>query len=395
MAALAAAAPATAQPLPDEPFSWWNGRLLASGDASIAVSQSDPGWFNDTDYGENVLRLATGGIALSARLARQLEVLSEIRVENSVRPRVLSLFGRVRPWTDRPIDVQVGIIPPVFGTFARRRYGADNPLIGSPLAYQYLTTLRDDATPLTPDALLAVRGEGWYLAYPSGIGDRAPRQGLPLVSALEWDAGVQARVGSRPLEVAVSLTTGSLSHGAIRDGNGGRQLAARLAVTPTPLVTLGASVSTGAYLSNAVVAGTPADGQHFAQQAVGLDAELSRSHWLVRAEFIASRWELPRQAAPALPGRLGARALSTEGRYRLRPDAYLAARAEHLSFSTIRPAAGPGLPWDAPVTRVEAGGGFYLLRNAVLKLAYQHNWRARVPVRQAQGQLAAQLAYWF
>ena len=52
-----------------------------------------------------------------------------------------------------------------FGAFARRTYANDNPLIGYPLAYQYLTSLRPDAVPATADALafaepVVARGDG-------------------------------------------------------------------------------------------------------------------------------------------------------------------------------------------------------------------------------------------
>jgi len=35
----------------------------------------------------------------------------------------------------------------VIGAFARQAYGRDNLVIGTPLAYQYLTSLRPDALP--------------------------------------------------------------------------------------------------------------------------------------------------------------------------------------------------------------------------------------------------------
>ena len=54
----------------------------------------------------------------------------------------------------------------------------------------------------------------------------------------------------------------------------------------------------------------------------------------------------------------------------------------------------PPLPWDAPVTRVEAGVGYYLQRNLVVRATAQRNWRdgGRVHDRTF---LSAQLAYWF
>ena len=50
----------------------------------------------------------------------------------------------------RDFDIQVGRVPPTFGAFARRTYAIDNPLIGYPLAYQYLTSLRPTRCPRTP-----------------------------------------------------------------------------------------------------------------------------------------------------------------------------------------------------------------------------------------------------
>jgi hypothetical protein len=50
--------------------------------------------------------------------------------------------------------------------------------------------------------------------------------------------------------------------------------------------------------------------------------------------------------------------------------------------------------WEAPVTRIEAGIGYSLQHNLLLKVAYQHNDRdgGRVPTL---GITAAQLVYWF
>ena len=67
--------------------------------------------------------------------------------------------------------MQIGRIPPTFGAFTRRAYSRDNPLIGYPLAYQYLTSLRADAVPASADELLRMRGRGWLTEF--SIGNRA------------------------------------------------------------------------------------------------------------------------------------------------------------------------------------------------------------------------------
>lgn len=386
---------AGAQGLPDQPFAWFDNRVMVSGDVSTSVARFDDGWFNDIDYGANALRLATFGVGVEARLHERVSVLSETRMENWHTPRVLALFVRVRPWRDRRVDIQVGRIPPVFGTFGRRRYGTDNPLIGYPLAYQYLTTLRTDTAPATADALLAVRGGGWFVRYPQHVGSAQRAAGLPLSSAYVWDTGVQVRVGG-PVEIAVAITAGSLAAPRVRDDNGGKQFSARVSGRPRSWLTAGASVSTGAYVDDSLRAEVDDGDRQYAQRAAGIDLELSRGHWLVRGEVMGTRFASPTLRTNGRPRALVALASSLEARYKWHPRFYSATRVEHLGFSSILGSAegAQPTPWDAPVTRVEAGGGVYLAHNMVGKLMYQHNWRVATDT-ESQGRVAAQLSYWF
>ena len=82
-----------------------------------------------------------------------------------------------------------------------------------------------------------------------------------------------------------------------------------------------------------------------------------------------------------------------EGRYKLFPGMYLAGRVERLSFSSITGSTTTAT-WDAPVTRVEAGGGYSVTRNLLGKVTYQHNSRdSRFTPRQQL--VAAQVVLWF
>ena len=131
---------------------------------------------------------------------------------------------------------------------------------------------------------------------------------------------------------------------------------------------------------------------------MGADAEYSRDHYLLRLETIVSRWQIPVVPAPpslfALQTPLEALSTSAEGRYKLRPDLYVAARFDHLGFSDEMGAAGT-LPWDAPVTRIEIGAGYSIQRNLLLKGAFQHNDRDGGVLQQVAHMFAAQLVFWF
>jgi hypothetical protein len=364
-------------------------RLILGGDVSLGIAPPDPGFFNYTDYEYTALRLARVGLSGVFRVHQQLALVGEVRSENLEPPHVHALYVRVRPWADRPFDLQAGLIPPVFGSFPRRTYAADNFLIGYPLAYQYLTSVRSDALPATADDLVRMRGRGWEPSFP--IGSQEAAAGLPLVDALRWDTGVQARVGSDRLELLAAYTTGTLSSPRRRDDNGGRQLSARVASRPVTGLVLGASAARGAYLSRESTGGLAIDADTFLQRAFGLDVEYSRDYWLVRAEGVWNGWDVPAIREPWVTGPLRARALSVEGRYKLWPGLYAAARVDHLGFNRLR---GMAVDWEAPVVRVEAGGGYYVRRNLIAKAVYQHN-RRDAGFRRSHDVAAAQLLFWF
>ena len=391
------AIPATtaAQVPPTEPISVAGGRVVLAGEVSGTIAPQDPGFFNYTDYEQNAMRMLRLSLSSAVSLGDQFSILGDVRTETGNAFEVYAMFARMRPWRDRNIDIQIGRVPPTFGTFARRGYGTDNPLIGYPLPYQYLTSLRVDAIPANADDLLRMRGRGWRPSYP--IGSQAARTGVPLVSAVRWDTGVQVSLGDRPLQLVVAVTKGSLSNPLVLDDNRGKQFATRLAYRPSAALGLGVSAARAAYLSDSATETlTPGQTSRFVQWAAGADAEYSRGHWIIRAEGVLSWWTLPVVSAPFIDSPLRALGASVEAQYKLSPGFYVAGRADYLGFSSISGTVFDGrpTPWDLPVTRIEAGGGYYVLRNVVAKVTYQHDWRDDLFEARARF-LAAQAIYWF
>jgi hypothetical protein len=397
--------------LAGEPLSFFDGRLRLGGEVSGTLSPEDEGYFNYNDYETSTLRLFRIDLMAEARLAPSLSLLFDGRIDNLAEPRVYALYLRLRPWRERELDLQAGLVPPVFGAFARRRYALDNPLPSLPLAYQYLVTMRADAMPWNTEQVIFWRGRGWQFSYP--IGNVTPGPGLPLVSAERWDAGVQARFGVRPLSLAVSVTQGTLSHPQVEDGNGGKQVSARLAWTPSPALVVGVSAASGEFLDDGVTESAPPDvvveqapERPDRQRALGLDLEWSAGHLILRGEAVWSRWQLPPldvecDCSPStrLEQPLDALGLYAEARYKLRPGLYLAGRVEHLAMSAlesrISPAGATSPPsWDAAVSRIEVGAGYRPARHVLLKASWQHNWRDGGRV-EANHLVAAQVLLWF
>ena len=116
-----------------------------------------------------------------------------------------------------------GKVPPTFGAFARRTYANDNPLVGYPLGYQYMTTMRADALAANVDELLAKRGQGWGLRW--SVGSRTFDGGVALVSAFRWDTGVQVHASSASgvVQGTIAVTPGTVSNPRFDDDNDGPQ----------------------------------------------------------------------------------------------------------------------------------------------------------------------------
>lgn len=405
--ALLVAAPSLAESQPADDENETAPRRLSvsfGGEVTGTYSAEDDGWFNFTDYNTSLTRLATAALNGAVHLNDHVEILGEFRVRNR-NATASGLYVRVRPWTGSRFALQAGRIPPVFGRFSRRGYGGDNPLIGTPLSYQYLTTLRSTEVPYGVDSLLEVRGRGWLVNYPSYVNawddyERHPGAGLPLVSATRWDTGIQAHYERSGVGASVAVTTGSLSNPRVDDDNDGRQVAARGTWQPVPLLQVGGSFARGAFLSRDVVSHLPERlrSREYTQQAWGVDAEVSAGYWAVRGEAIVSRWRLPALGTVPIDDPVRATALTLEARYRLTPRLHVAARGERLLFSDLTGSlrSRATMPWDAPVSRVEIGTGYALHRQVLAKIAWQYNWRDGItrPLPR-EGFLAVQVAAWF
>lgn len=398
---LASAAVSRAQertPLSPGPIVLADGHVTIGGDVSASFGSSDPGFFDYTDYEHSALRMLRVNVSAAVKAGDHLAVLGDLLTENFDSIRPYALYARVRPWTGREVDIQIGRVPPTFGAFSRRAYVSDNLLIGYPLAYQYLTTLRPDALPASVDELLQRRGAGWLVRY--SVGEPALDHGVPLVSSFRWDTGVQvhaAMLRDRALTATASVTNGTISNPLFNDDNGGKQVAGRVEWRPIAALGLGTSMARGAFASDGAVdvaLGNTRRAGDFTQTAWGADAEYSRDYYLVRAEAIVSAWRIPFARQPALSDPLRAYAVSVEGRYKIQPGLYAAARFDRLTFSDVTGTAGT-LSWDAPVTRIEAGAGYSIQRNLVLKFSYQHNARKGGRLLSAANQVASQLVFWF
>ncbi len=378
--------------LPEQPYVSAGDRLAVSADiAATTAPRDDTAFFNYTDYDHDALRTLRVRVLGEWRISQHYSILGELRIENRDTIDAAALYLRWRPWLDRDFDVQVGRLPPVIGAFARHAYGRDNIVIGFPLAYQYLTSLRTDAQPATPDDVLRMRGRGWRPTFP--VGSQSEAGGVPLVSAFDWDTGIEAHWHHGIVDYAGAVTRGAPASPSFNESRGGAELSGRVAVAPLPGVTVAGSVARGHWVDRALLSTFPESMQRSAQSVVGVDGEYGRGRLLIRAEWLRSSFEVPLlgSAAP-----LTASTEFVEGRYRFHPRWQVSARVERLGFSEIQGTINGGLPtpWDAPVERIEYVLGYRAARNLEVRAGCQQNWRDGGRVRQ-QAYPALQVLYWF
>lgn len=394
--ALALLPAAAAAQLPDHPIGNASGTLAAGAEVSATLSRRDDvAFFNYTDYDNDALRLVRVRFTGEWRPRTQLSVVGEARSVGRNHFELAAAFVRWRPVAKWRVDIQAGRIPPVIGAFARRAYGRDNPLVGSPLAYQYLTSLRSDALPDSVDDLLRMRARGWRPTYPLGSQELAP--GLPLVAAFHWDTGASAHWSNTWLDVAAAVTQGSSSYPVVREDNDGKQVSSRIAVSLPVGLSIGVSGARGNWIEReALDHATITPGVSLDQRVAAIDAELSRGHLIVRAEALRVTFQMPTGRAPSFLSPLVAHSGFIEARYRWRTRWQLAARADRLSFSDVQGTlfGGALTAWDAPVTRLEGTAGLRVTRTLELRGGYQYNWRDGGRTRRL-GFPTVQLLYWF
>lgn len=370
-------------------------RVTAGAEVSVVAGPvDDEAFFNFTDYEHNALRVARIRLMGEWRVAARFSILGEARTENGDGIQVPAFYARWQPWARHDLTVQAGIIPPVIGAYPRRAYGRDNVVIGSPLSYQYLTSLRPDALPATVDDLLRMRGRGWQPSYP--IGSKAITTGVPVVATSRWDTGAEASWRHGLVELAGAVTLGAPATPVVRDPSDGLQYSGRVAVWLPGATTLGASAARGAWINRSVLNLYPEDQRDRNDETVvGVDAETGVGPWLLRAEWLHASFTLP-FLTTAAPDHLSTDSGFAEARYRFHPRWQVAARIEHLGFSHVTGTLNSGLPtsWDAPVERAEGVLGFRAMRNLEVRAGYQYNWRDGGRVRE-RGYPTALVLFWF
>jgi hypothetical protein len=288
---------------------------------------------------------------------------------------LLGAFGRWNVDGASHVTVDFGRIPVPFGTFPARVTPFRNPLIDYPLMYGYPVSLRADYLPENRiDLLLHGSGSG-YTAHV--FGDNEPGYGIPMIAPYPYDVGASVRLHGGSVSLTAALVGGPLSESHDYTERLGRTVVGRLEWNPDPAWRAGLSYARGPYLE-ADAAEDLAPGLSLLSQyqtLTGADLSFSRGPWQVVAEFGRSRWDVA-----SLGQALGVSSWYVEARYKVEPGLFVSGRWSRMTFDSIETGVATlpsRLSWDADVSRLELGAGWYLSRDVLIKGEVESQQAAR------------------
>lgn len=257
---------------------------------------------------------------------------------------------RITDFAGLGVNVQMGKFDMPFGNLAERRFPTKNFLFGLPLIYEYRTSL-----PNYVDTRLDV------------LNNRGKGGGMRLLDLGIYDIGAMAYGDIGSLHYAIAGSNGTISSGAYGqlNQNGDFNKIVRLAYTPVMGLTIGVSAAMGAYLVDGGKALPRAEKSNHYQQLIGeTDVEFAVDRFLLNGEVVYSQWTVPFENEDTKLSVIGYYA---EAKYTWFPRFSTAARVSGLLFSKINLGTST-TRWDNNMLEVEAGIGYHIDRNTILKL---------------------------
>jgi hypothetical protein len=266
--------------------------------------------------------------------------------EREVELEVDHLTVRLAP---HPIFiVDLGRVAQPVGTFAPRRFSAVNPLIGIP--------------------------DGYPVSYPVGV----------MVS------GATASVDYRAALVTLPPTNPAY----VPEPGAYLRPAVGVGLTPVIGVRVGASWSSGPYLSDADAANVPAGTrwQDYGSRVLAADLRFARGYFELFAELAASWYEVP-----TIADDVKGTTYYVEMKYTWSPRFFTAVRAERNLYAFIRHSPSGWIARATDFVDGEVGVGYRLSARTLVKASYRaDNWEITPATQAFLGEgsaFALQLSY--
>ncbi|HET9252982.1 MAG TPA: hypothetical protein VFP58_12785 [Candidatus Eisenbacteria bacterium] len=332
----------------------------------VAAQRSDTHELNTLTRGDSPYDPYGLRLFLDANVNERVDIFGQVVLRDGATPYVDGAYVLFTPFPGHDAHLQAGKIPWPIGTYGPRTYSNKNPLVATPLMYQYHTTLLWWEIPPTADVLIANAGNGQYdidyFGYSMGMG-------MPVVDDSYWDVGIIAMGSEGLVEYSMGVTAGTPGWGStVKDENSGKTIMGRIGLAPAPGLRFGVSGALGPYLVEGLNEQLPSgDNVNNFYQTLGMvDFEFATGHLELRAEGAWNTWQTP------TVGDLEVTTGYVEMKYSLPFGAFGAGRLDGMRFSEIEDSSGEKHSWDSNISRWEIGAGYRIDRNILTKLVYQH-----------------------
>lgn len=268
-------------------------------------------------------------------------------------------YARFGNLAGKYLNLNVGLIPLTVGSFGSRTYSDQNPLIGTPLLYNYHSSYSASGpdTLHTLSQLLAERED-------------RPDNGMPIIFDAYWNTGAEFYGSAGKLDYSLGLLTGSVSRPTYEQYKNVPQFTTHLVYYFAPGFVVGTSAFYGPYLAEDLYADSLPTGAKYSSYingGIGYEFYGVYRYLELRSETFYAYWQNP--YLPTLKVTSG----YLEAKYKLIPGWYVAGRYDFYQPAKLSTPDGGINRWDYPVNRVEVGIGYHVTRQALLKLVGQFN----------------------
>lgn len=180
---------------------------------------------------------------------------------------------------DRNINLNVGLIPNTIGTYGPRTYADKNPLIGTPLVYNYHTSLSLGKSLNSLESLNNLKGKG-YMNY-----------GLLILYDFCWNTGIEIYGNKGNMDWSVGALSGSVTAPTLSIKKDLSQMTARLGLYITPELSIHLSGFMGPYISQYPERENPIDVNDYFNTGGGFSLHYTGSYLDIHSEIFGTKWE--------------------------------------------------------------------------------------------------------
>ncbi len=324
---------------------------------------------NNNRAGDNAFNQVRGKLFLNSWLSDRIAVFTKVLYDDGIRADSggkVRIDGAYFLFDLNPqFKAKIGRIPISVGNFPTRNYLEQNPLIGSPLIYQYRTSLHyNEITDI--DQTLTNRGR---------------RRGIAFLYESCWDDGAELFGSHAIIDYSIGVTQSSVFNPRASSKDA-KQIIGRVGLRPVMGMRLGVGYARAPYADGGIdtytisTNGSPdiisvpldRDINDYTGEIVVTDFEYTAGHVQFYSEWVRTWFK----AGPNLD-ELTASGYYIEAQYTLTPQLFAAGRFGQMIFDEVETSTGAMEPWDYNVSRIELGLGYKLTRSMVVKGVSQFN----------------------